>query len=550
MTRRMSRLVASLAIAGMLVTACSSGHTSSAPRSSAAVPSVAPAAVGSLASVTWDLPNGEPSSLDPALAADYNSSSTTSNMCESLLRFNAAGKLVPWLASSWSQPNPKTIVFTVRSGVTFWDGKPMTAADVAYSLSRVMSPALASFWADPWFTDIASIRQTGSDQVTVSFTQPDAVFAEVMTTNAGDIGEASYIKAAGAKYGTATGGLMCTGPYQFEKWNVGQNIVMQRNDSYWDKSGAAKTKTVTLDFITDPNTLTNALLSGQIDGSYEVPVSAVSRLSSSGVGTLYLGSSSEFALMNSTEKAGPDLNASVRKALSLAIDRAAIAKSIYQSTALPVWSMVFPAVMGYGTSALRSAYQSLPGSTVDTTEAKSLVQSSGVDTSQTMTVAVSTADPSLVQIATYLQSVAPQIGLHIQVSQLPAAKFAQVQFDPKARDEYNFILATGYYDFADPIEQMMFGALPGSFFNFSGYSNPALTADINQARGTTDLATRAELLNKALTIWVGAQQDGILLANPLERVFMNKRVTGAPTTMPTYLYTPWAAALGAPKAGS
>ena len=148
-----------------------------------------------------------------------------------------------------------------------------------------------------------------------------------MSTTAGQISEASYVKAKGKEYGTSAGGLMCTGPYEFVKWTPGQSIVMKANPSYWNASQAAKVKTLTFDFVTDPNTLTNALKSGQIDGTYEVPVGSVSTLKSSGAGTLQLARSVAMEILTFTQKSGPIRNADVRKALTIAIDRPEIAKS-------------------------------------------------------------------------------------------------------------------------------------------------------------------------------------------------------------------------------
>ena len=93
-----------------------------------------------VASVTWAL-GGDIVKFDPAFAYDYNSTPVVSQGCEGLLRYNNAnGTLLPNLASSWSSPNPTTYVYDVRQGVKFWDGTPMTVADVLWSMNRIMNP--------------------------------------------------------------------------------------------------------------------------------------------------------------------------------------------------------------------------------------------------------------------------------------------------------------------------------------------------------------------------------------------------------------------------
>ncbi len=494
-------------------------------------------------SVTWDLPEGEPGSLDPALSGTSSSTVPLSNMCESLTRYTPAGKLVPWLASSYKQPNSKTLVFKIRSGIKFWNGKPLTPADVVYSLKRQLNPKLGGAWSAPWFLDVASIKQTGAHNVTIRFKSPDAVFVEIMSTTAGQISEASYVKAKGKQYGTSKGGLMCTGPFEFSSWTSGQSIVMKANPHYWKKAQAAKVGTLTFDFITDPNTLTNALRSGQIDGTYEVPVSSVATLKSGGVGTVHLSRSVQMEILTFTHKAGPIRNAKVRKALTIAINRSEIAKSVYHGAATPVWSIVMPTLWSYGKSIFSKTYRSLPGSRVDPAGAKALVTSAGAGAKKTITLLVSSANSTDQEIAAYIQSVAGQVGLHVKIVTTPPGRFIQVLFDPKQLNHYDMLLDEGAWDILDPIEPLMFVAMPGSILDTSGFNNPKVTKLITKAQGTRNLTKRARLLDNATKIYQGKFFGEMLVANPSERLFENKRITGAPTSPLGYLYTPWAASL-------
>ena len=75
---------------------------------------------------------------------DINTLSVLSLGMESLLKIDQHGKIVLNLASLWSQPNKLTYVFNLRKGVKFWDGKPMTPADVVYSFNRHLDPKTQS----------------------------------------------------------------------------------------------------------------------------------------------------------------------------------------------------------------------------------------------------------------------------------------------------------------------------------------------------------------------------------------------------------------------
>jgi peptide/nickel transport system substrate-binding protein len=531
-----------LTVAVAMLLACAVAAAAALAKPSGASRSAGAAAAGS---VVWDLPAGEPGSIDPALSGTSSSTTPVANMCEPLTRYTAAGKLVPGLASHFSQPTPKTLVFTIRSGVKFWDGKPLTAADVVYSLTRQLNPKLGGAWTEPWFLDVKSVKQTGANQVTVTFSQPDAVFVELMSTTAGEISEAAYVKAKGKQYGTSAGGLMCTGPYEFSKWTPGESLVMTANPNYWNRAGAAHVGTVTFDFVSDPNTLTNGLQSGEIDGTYDVPVGSVQELQKSSVGTMHLSPSVAMEIVTFTTKKGPLSDANVRKALTIAIDRDAIVKSVYHSAAQPVWSINMPPLWSYGKSIFEQTYRTLPGSKVDLAQAKALVSAAGAAAKAPMTLLVTSTNSTDQEIATYIQSVASSIGLNVKIVTTPPGRFVQVLFDPKQLATYDMLLDEGAWDIPDPIEALMFVALPGSILDTSGFNDPKVTALIGEAAGTTNLTRRAQLLDQATEIFQGQFFGEMLVANPSERLFLNKRFTGAPTSPLGYLYTPWAASLRA-----
>jgi peptide/nickel transport system substrate-binding protein len=531
---------------------CSSGSSGGSGGSGSSAGSLAtvnttPAAKGSVASFSWDLPYGEPPSLDPTQAVAYSQNTVLANLCEGLLRVNPDNRYQDVLASSVTNPTPTTWVYQIRKGVKFWDGHPLTADDVAYSLNRNLDPKVASLWGDPWYTDVKSIKATGPMQVTITTAHADYVLNQMLATAAGVIGEKAYLQAKGKSYGTPSGGLMCTGPFKMGKWTPGTGITIMRNAGYWDRSHLAHAGQVDFKFVTDPATLTNALVSGAIDGTYEVPISAVDKLRSTSVGHFYLGKSTEFGTLSITDKPGPIQSTAIRRALELAIDRPAIAKSIFKGTATPIYSLVFPAAWSYGRSSLAAAYAKLPNRSVDLTEAKNLVKQAG-SPSQPLLVLVSSGDPSAVSIAEYAQSAAAQIGLKIKIVEQPPAQALAIPFEAKVRKHYDLLMQiSGYYDIPEPLEQPLEGWLPNGLFNYNGYNDPQVTAILNRAVATKDPDARAALVNQAQAIAQGQQIATLPLVNFDERLFMNKSITGATASLPANLYYPWAADVGSAK---
>src|SRR4029077_20627420 len=129
-----------------------------------------PAGTKTVPSMVWAVYR-DVNSLDPISAFDYPENTAASLMCESLLRQARNGALQPGLASV-ANPSPTTMVFTLRQGVKFWDGHPVTPADVVYSLDRNTDPKLGGFYSLV-FNRVKSIAATGSNQVTITLKQPD-----------------------------------------------------------------------------------------------------------------------------------------------------------------------------------------------------------------------------------------------------------------------------------------------------------------------------------------------------------------------------------------
>lgn len=172
-------------------------------------------------------------------------------------------------------------MYTLRDGVTFWDDTPLTAGDVVYSLGRQVGADSSTYWAD-YFTNVASVEKTGDNQVTVKLTQPDALFEQGMSSAAGAIVSKAAAEAAGEKFGTPQGGMLCTGPFKLASWEPGKAINLEKNENYWDADLIPKVEKLSFSFIADESTAINALRSGDVDGQFlYLPPAGLSQLEGS-----------------------------------------------------------------------------------------------------------------------------------------------------------------------------------------------------------------------------------------------------------------------------
>src|SRR5882762_3140776 len=89
--------------------------------------------------LTVDLPN-DAATLDPHVQWDTDSYSIYRNMVDNLITHDVSGKIVPQVGSAWRYLDDTALGFTIQPCITFHDGSPLTAQDVAYSIARITNP--------------------------------------------------------------------------------------------------------------------------------------------------------------------------------------------------------------------------------------------------------------------------------------------------------------------------------------------------------------------------------------------------------------------------
>ncbi|MFC9390404.1 ABC transporter substrate-binding protein [Streptomyces venezuelae] len=496
-----------------------------------------PKPAGDIDSFTWAV-YAEPPTLDHTVAFDYPQNTILANVCESLMRWTPGLTLEPGLAEKASNPDPTTWVYDLRRGVRFHDGRTMSADDVVFSLGRQMDPDNAAAWAQN-FENVSSVRKTGPLQVTVKLKKPDSQFPQYMATAAGVVASKAGVIAAGKDYGTS-GGLACTGPFSLGAWQKGQSLELDRFDGYWGTR--AKAGKVVFRFLTDPTARTNALLSGEADGGYLIPTESYARLRTSGVGTLYFGEGLSTVNVNVTDMKGPLGDVRVRRALSLALDRSGFVKAGLGGAGTVTNSLTTKAVWAGASPQVReAAFAGLPPTERDIEKARALVQEAGA-TGKTLTVATSSIGQDVSLLATAVQAAGSRIGLNITLKSVAPNAFTALFTDPEAREGIDMFPLTYYDSITDPLD-LLTNFRTGAYLNFAGYSDKAYDDLVDRATATYDRDSRLRIETE-LQKRAAEQLPWIPVAEWPTALFLNKRITGAPTTI-AYMYYPWAADVGA-----
>ena len=289
--------------------------------------------------------DADPESLDPHITTALLASRVLAFMHDQLVVRDYEGQYVDDLAQEWEiSDDGLTYTFTLKQGVTFHSGKPMTSADVKWTFERWLATEASptSYTIEP----IDTIDTPDDATVVFNLSEPYNIFLDQLSGGWAVILNPEAVEAAGDTYGVDT--VDGTGPFKFESWTRNQALNFTRFEEYsWGSSmfsnqGPAFVEAVELRVIPEANTAIAEFESGNVHLVASVPPVEVDRLrDSSGVEiveyeqlqTTYLG-------MNTTMPPTDDVN--VRKAIGYAIDRESIVEGAYFGLGAPALTMLHP----------------------------------------------------------------------------------------------------------------------------------------------------------------------------------------------------------------
>ena len=264
----------------------------------------------------------EPTGLDPTVHREGPTYNVTINIFDSLLRRNADGSITPALAESFERVGNTAWIFHIRHGVSFQDGEPLTAEAVKFTIDRIFDPKLHSTRA----TDLKWIQSVEVlDKYTVKITAKkpfplaEHYFSELQ------IVPPKYVTKVGET--TFNENPIGTGPFKFVRWDHGNQIVLTRNDNYWE--GPSSIKTLIFRFISSPASRVATLLAGDADLITDVPITAIGQIKSNPRTKLGIATGTRVIFVGlDAAQDSPLKNELVREAFNYAVDKQAIIKNL------------------------------------------------------------------------------------------------------------------------------------------------------------------------------------------------------------------------------
>ncbi|QFU07440.1 Periplasmic murein peptide-binding protein precursor [Rhodobacteraceae bacterium THAF1] len=303
-------------------------------------------------------------SMDPQINTDVEGSDVLRNLFEGLYNEDGNGELVPGVALDHTvSDDGMTYTFNLRDDAQWSNGEPVTANDFVYSWRRLANPATASEYA--WYMELMQVENAAAviagdmppeelgvravDDTTfeVTITTPLPYFPQMLVHASTFPVLESVVEENGDDW-TDAGTLVGNGAYTLTEHTLGERVVMEKNDTYWDADNTVM-ETLTALTINDINQGLTRYLAGELD-RVDIPAGQYPRLAEQypdqAVSTPY--NCSYIYMLNVGEK-GPEAlkDPNVRKALAYGIDRDIIVERILQGGQRPSYNWTHWAIADF-----------------------------------------------------------------------------------------------------------------------------------------------------------------------------------------------------------
>jgi oligopeptide transport system substrate-binding protein len=457
----------------------------------------------------------EPGTLHPGKAETTNETWILNHVFEGLMKKDVNGNNIPGMAKEYKMSDDSmTYTFTLRDGLKWSNGDPITANDFEYAWKYALDPATASPYSYVFYyikggeayntsaetdaaklkalRDAVGVKAIDDKTLKVDLASPTAFFLDLCAF-ASYVPVDSKVQEANKDWANEAATYVSNGPFKITEWAHKSKVVIKKNENYYDK---AKIKLDEIDFamIEDEATAWQMYKSGQLDLGYTLPVDVIAQLKAENNAELHIAPDLSFYYyeFNNTKK--PFTNLKIRQALSMAIDRKAIVENVTQGGQMPAYGVVPPGIVLDGKD-FRTATPDKDYFSEDLAKAKQLLaeglKEEGL-TSLKFTLLYNTL-PSHKKVAEAVQDMwRKNLGVDISLENVEM----KVKRDREKKFEYDVCRSGWQGDYIDPMTFMDFYTSTNPQNN-SGYKNTEYDGYIKEANTTTDNAKRLVLFQKA-----------------------------------------------------
>lgn len=440
------------------------------------------------------------SNLDPQRNATAGIREVLFNIFEGLVKASPDGSVTEAVASDYEiSADGKTYTFTLREGVTFHNGKPVTAEDVVYSLERCAGSENDGTPLVSAFSIVQSVAAPDENHVVVTLSEPNLEFINSMTA-------AIIPKDSGP---TITETMTGTGPFRFVSYAPQDSLVMEQYDGYWNADKAARLDKVTFKIIPDVNAMVIGLKGGSLDMVIHLPNTLEEEVKDSFtvlqdtmklVQALYLNNAVE-----------PFDNELVRQAMYYAIDVQEIIDFVCGGAGVATGTSMYPANQRYFIAELAQKYPH------DVEKAKQLLAQAGYDNGFEMSITVPSNYAQHMETAQVISEQLKEVG--ITATLIPVEWESWVSDVYRGRDYQSTVCGISADDMT--AREMLVRYTSDHQKNFINFQDGEFDQSVVQAMAATGLDEQTalykraeEILNeKAASLWIQDMCD-LVVMNP------------------------------------
>lgn len=319
-----------------------------------------------------------------------------------LMEFDETGEVVEGLAESYEQPESTNYVFTLREGLEFSDGTPITAEVVEANLEFQSDPENSTF-VYPGLQSIESIDTPDDRTVDITLNAPNAAFLQYLAVPTAAIVPEDVLDPTESAWVGA-------GPYVIDQHNHGTNMVLSPNESFY-AADEVSLGTLDLVFYPDGTARTNALVSGEVDLIDYVPWEDFERIESDS--DLILDPISApfmYVHFNVEDEEGPMADPLIREAVGYAINRDNIVDAVFSGNGEPLYGMPLDENDPNFDEEWENMYD------YDPDRARELLDEAGYDDSQTLTLLTSSEYVFHQDTALSVQADLEAVGINVELA--------------------------------------------------------------------------------------------------------------------------------------
>ncbi len=461
-----------------------------------------------------------PARLNPLIATDSASSSIAGFLFNSLVKYDESGQnIVGDLAESYRFITPTLIEFRLRRGVTWHDGKPFTARDVAYTYELIGSPKVITPYASD-FRVVKSVNVIDDHTLRVAYTKPYFKALEIwmmgivprhILEKEGDV--------MGSRFNTAPIG---TGPYVLKKLEFSKQIVLEANPRYFEHP--PKIGRIIFHVIADPMTRFLMLKSNQIDVSSLEPMQferQLDRTFQKRFKTLELPSRS-YTYLGFNLRLDKFKDPRVREALSLAVERQSLIDLLFLGHGKVCTGPFLPGSKGFN-DALKPPKRNLA-------KARELLKAAGYDDKNPLTFEIATSNSNMIRpyAAEILQRQFADAGVKVTLRVMEWQAFLNTVVSPRKFDAV--LLGWALSLTPDPYALWHSASdVPGGF-NLVGYRSRKTDGLIEKMESSTD-PERIASLQRAIFAEIAGDNPYLFLVIPNDINVYSRSIQGVKPTI-------------------